>query len=113
MKTATEIMTPKGIGHIQDIYTSELGYLMLRVFIPGESKCISYNLGKHSVTDNIFSRVILSKLPNTWLHQYLYAEDIWYLTKHHPTDGVLEEHFFDTEEEFLKYVTEHKITLKS
>lgn len=110
MKGKIKISTPRGVGQIEDMYVTELNFLMIRVYIVEESRWISYNLGKHDINDNIFSRIIA---PTRWLHQYLENEHMWYLTHHHPTDGILEEKFFETENELLTYVTKHNITLEN
>ncbi len=106
MKQTVKIETPIGEGIIDNIYVSELGFLMLRVKI--SDRWVSYNLGKHDKYDNMFSRLIL---PNRWIYQYISIEDLWYLSHHHPLDGVLEELFFDTEHELLTYVSEHNIKI--
>lgn len=105
-----KISTPNGIGCVEEIYVSELNYLMIRVYIIEENRWISYNLGKHDINDNIFTRIIT---PTKWLKQYLDNEDMWYLTHHHSTDGILEEHFFETENELLTYVTKHNISVEN
>lgn len=110
MKGKVKISTPKGVGYIEDMYVSELNFLMIRIFIIEENRWISHNLGKYDINDNIFTRIIT---PTRWLHQYLDNEHLWYLTHHHPTDGILEEHFFKTENELLIYVGKHSITLDS
>jgi hypothetical protein len=109
MKGKIKILTPKGVGYIENMYVSELNFLMIRVHIIEENRWISFNLGKHDITDNIFSRIIA---PTKWLHQYLVSDRTWYLTHHHPTDGILEEQFFETENELLTYVAKHNITLE-
>lgn len=51
------INTPKGLGKLDRIYISELGFLMIKIEL--EDGCyIGYNLGKHDPTDNIFSNEI-------------------------------------------------------
>ncbi len=110
MKQKVNIITPKGIGSIENMYVTELGFLMIRVYISEDTRWISYNLGKHDVNNNFFLKIIL---PTTWLYQYLDTEHLWYLTHHHPIDGILEEQFFDTEEKLLTYVAEHNIILEN
>ena len=47
--------TPKGIGELENLYISELGFLMLRVYFQNGTY-ITYNLGKHNSTDNLFTK---------------------------------------------------------
>jgi hypothetical protein len=49
--------TPKGLGELDRIYISELGFLMIKIKL--ENGCyIGYNLGEYDPTDNIFSKEI-------------------------------------------------------
>jgi hypothetical protein len=51
------VNTPKGLGELDRIYISELGFLMIKIKL--ENGCyIGYNLGKYDPTDNIFSKEI-------------------------------------------------------
>ena len=52
------IQTPKGIGEIEKVYISELGFLMLRIDNL-DGTYTTYNLGKHNTSNNIFSKEIL------------------------------------------------------
>lgn len=52
------IQTPKGIGEINKIYISELGFLMLKISF-NNGTFITYNLGKHNIEDNIFTDKIM------------------------------------------------------
>lgn len=110
MKEPVKIITPNGIGHIEEIYLSELGFLMIRVHLVDESTWTSYNLGTHNIYDNIFSKILL---PTKWLHQYVKSDKLWHLSEHHPTNGVLTELFFETEVLLLKYLTQHNIISKN
>lgn len=47
--------TPKGIGELEKLYVSELGFLMLRVYFKNGTYT-TYNLGKHNPTDNLFTK---------------------------------------------------------
>lgn len=52
------IETPDGKGEISNIYLSELGFLMLKIYYPnGIFK--TYNLGVHDEKNNIFTNKIL------------------------------------------------------
>jgi hypothetical protein len=53
-----KIETPKGLGEIEKLYVSELGYLMLKVYFENGT-FITYNLGKHDEMDNIFTNQIM------------------------------------------------------
>lgn len=61
MKKKVTINTPNGEGVLEEIYISELNYLMIKVFFPDEKKYISFNLGKHDTNNNIFSNLIMYK----------------------------------------------------
>ena len=50
--------TPKGLGEIEKIYVSELGYLMLRVSFENGT-FTTYNLGKHNPENNMFTDKIM------------------------------------------------------
>ena len=52
------IKTPKGLVKIENIYISELGYLMLKVSLKNNT-FITYNLGKHNSDDNMFTDKIM------------------------------------------------------
>ena len=52
------IETPKGLGEIEKVYISELGFLMLRI-VNLNGTYTTYNLGKHDPSNNIFSKEIL------------------------------------------------------
>lgn len=52
------IETPKGLGEIEKVYISELGFLMLRIDNL-DGTYTTYNLGKHDPSNNIFSNEIL------------------------------------------------------
>jgi hypothetical protein len=52
------IETPKGLGELEKVYISELGFLMLRIDNL-DGTYTTYNLGKHSTSNNIFSKELL------------------------------------------------------
>lgn len=53
-----KIKTPNGSGIIEHLWLSELGYLMLRVYLEDEKRWTSYNLGVYNPEDNIFTELI-------------------------------------------------------
>lgn len=53
-----KILTPKGTGEIENVYVSDLGFLMLRINNL-DGTYTTYNLGKHNIESNIFSNEIL------------------------------------------------------
>ena len=57
IKTVT-IQTPKGLGVIDKIYVSELGFLMLKLSFENGT-FITYNLGTHNIENNIFTNKIM------------------------------------------------------
>ena len=50
--------TPKGLGGVDKIYVSELGYLMLRIYFENGT-FTTYNLGKHDPENNMFTNKIM------------------------------------------------------
>lgn len=50
--------TPKGLGEVDKIYVSELGYLMLRMSFENGT-FTTYNLGKHDPENNMFTDKIM------------------------------------------------------
>lgn len=63
------------------------------------------------IEDNIIkvSDTINDTTNNKWLCQYLEGENLYYLTEHHPEDGVLGEHFFKTIAELRYFITKNEI----
>jgi len=53
-----EILTPKGTGKVENIYVSDLGFLMLRIDNL-DGTYTTYNLGKHDVQSNMFTNKIV------------------------------------------------------
>ena len=47
----------------------------------------------------------------TWLWQHLYNENLYYLTQHHPEEGVVGEHFFEKRSELESFITTNKIKI--
>lgn len=62
--TKITINTPNGIGEIESIFESDLGFMMVRVYYPNEKRYTTYNMGKYSSEDNIFTNVIMDKTKN-------------------------------------------------
>ncbi len=54
-----KILTPKGTGEIENIYVSELNFLMLKIDNL-DGTYTTYNLGEHNVEANIFSNKIIT-----------------------------------------------------
>ena len=50
--------TPKGLGTVDKIYVSELGYLMLRIYFENGT-FTTYNLGTHNPENNMFTDKIM------------------------------------------------------
>lgn len=58
-----QIMKPKiknlsGKGIIENFYVSELGFLMLRIYMIDDSRWVTHNLGVYNEEDNIFTNLI-------------------------------------------------------
>jgi hypothetical protein len=58
MVTNLSIETPKGVGEVDKIYLSELGYFMLKLSFKNGT-FITYNLGKHDPENNMFTNKIM------------------------------------------------------
>ena len=56
-----KINTPDGIGELENIYVSELGFLMVKIYFKNGA-FITYNLGKYDENDNIFTNKILENV---------------------------------------------------
>jgi hypothetical protein len=54
-----KILTPKGTGEVENVYISDLGFLMLRINNL-DGTYTTYNLGKHDVESNIFTNKIVT-----------------------------------------------------
>ncbi len=53
-----KINTPNGIGELNNVYVSELGFLMVKIYFKNGTY-MTYNLGKHDENDNVFTKEIL------------------------------------------------------
>ena len=51
------IKTPKGVGKLDRIYVSDLGFLIIKIAFE-DGTFTGYNLGKHEPTDNMFTKEI-------------------------------------------------------
>lgn len=60
MKTP-KINTPDGVGEFENVYVSELGFLMVKIYFKNGT-FITYNLGKHDENNNIFTNKILENV---------------------------------------------------
>lgn len=56
MKSKVYLETKYGTGFIDEMWVSELGYLMVKVNLG--NRWISFNLGLHDPDNNIFSSVV-------------------------------------------------------
>lgn len=56
-----KINTPNGIGELENVYVSELGFLMVKIYFKNGT-LITYNLGKYDENDNIFTNKILENV---------------------------------------------------
>lgn len=53
------LILSEGEAILENVFVSEIGYLMLRVHIPSENRWTTFNLGFYDEGDNIFTREIL------------------------------------------------------
>tara|TARA_R110000868_G_scaffold264742_3_gene523393 strand:+ start:816 stop:1013 length:198 start_codon:yes stop_codon:yes gene_type:complete len=58
MTKSPTVKTPKGIGELDNIYISELGFLMIKIYFEN-GMFTTYNLGEYDIEDNIFTKEIL------------------------------------------------------
>ena len=58
MTKSPTVKTPKGIGELDNIYISELGFLMIKIHFDNGT-FMTYNLGNYDIEDNIFTKEIL------------------------------------------------------
>jgi hypothetical protein len=61
--------------------------------------------------DDIPAGTLVWMHDTSWYCQYLEGEKMWYMTEHHPENGIEGEHFFETEEEVDAFITKHNIIL--
>lgn len=59
--TKIKINTPNGIGEVESVFESDLGFMMVRVYYPNNKRYVTYNMGKYDSEDNIFTSVISDK----------------------------------------------------
>lgn len=59
--TKIKINTPNGIGEIESVFESDLGFMMVRVYYPNDKRYVTFNIGKYTSEDNIFTSVISDK----------------------------------------------------
>jgi hypothetical protein len=57
------IETPKGLGKLEKVYLSDLGFLMLRIDNL-DGTYTTYNLGKHKTQENIFTNELMKQVGN-------------------------------------------------
>lgn len=58
MKKRITIETPNGEGLIEDMFISELGFLMVSVYYTKNKTLINHNLGQHNPANNFFTSSI-------------------------------------------------------
>jgi hypothetical protein len=58
MSNEPKIETPNGIGNLDKIFVSDLGFLMLRISFENGT-FTTYNLGLHDSYNNIFTNKIM------------------------------------------------------
>ena len=58
MKKPILINTKNGEGRIDEMYISELGFLMIRVYYKTTNKSLNHNLGLHNPANNVFTNSI-------------------------------------------------------
>jgi hypothetical protein len=56
-----KINTPNGIGELENVYVSELGFLMVKIYFKNGT-FTTYNLGKYDENDNIFTNKMLENV---------------------------------------------------
>lgn len=61
MKRKVPVKTETGEGFIEEVWLSELNYLMVKIYYPSEKRWISYNLGVHKPGEDLFTKLINQK----------------------------------------------------
>ena len=56
MKSKVYVKTKYGKGFIDEIWISELGFLMVKINLG--DRWVSFNLGKHDIDNNMFTNLI-------------------------------------------------------
>ena len=59
------ISTPKGVGQIENLYVSELGFLMVRVYFDNGTYT-TYNMGKHDIQNNLITNQLFEDESKTF-----------------------------------------------
>ncbi len=59
------INTPKGVGQIENLYVSELGFLMVRVYFDNGTYT-TYNMGKHDIQNNLITNQLFEDESKTF-----------------------------------------------
>jgi len=59
------INTPKGVGQIENLYVSELGFLMVRVYFDNGTYT-TYNTGKHDIQNNMITNQLFEDESKTF-----------------------------------------------
>jgi len=59
------INTPKGVGQIEKLYVSDLGFLMVRVYFDNGTYT-TYNMGKHDIQNNLITNQLFEDESKTF-----------------------------------------------
>jgi hypothetical protein len=59
------INTPKGVGQIEKLYVSDLGFLMVRVYFDNGTYT-TYNMGKHDSQNNLITNQLFEDESKTF-----------------------------------------------
>jgi hypothetical protein len=59
------INTPKGVGQIEKLYLSDLGFLMVRVYFDNGTYT-TYNMGKHDIQNNLITNQLFEDESKTF-----------------------------------------------
>jgi hypothetical protein len=59
------INTPKGVGKIENLYVSDLGFLMVRVYFDNGTYT-TYNMGKHDIQNNLITNQLFEDESKTF-----------------------------------------------
>lgn len=59
------INTPKGVGQIEKLYVSDLGFLMVRVYFDNGTYT-TYNTGKHDIQNNLITNQLFEDESKTF-----------------------------------------------
>jgi hypothetical protein len=59
------IETPKGLGEVEKVYISELGFLMVRVYFDNGTYT-TYNMGKHDIQNNLITNQLFEDESKTF-----------------------------------------------